>query len=123
MTEILQVIDPGQLTVEAAETIRICGSFLAAGLSYRRIAVETGRSEDWVATRVQLLRRELILQAAAGARELSEGLRRRVEEARSEIERSRTAQVADGEPTPAPPTASPAGHSPTAAPAEPSCDR
>jgi ParB-like chromosome segregation protein Spo0J len=81
MTEtILELADPSRLPPTIQTLGEQLGPFLTAGLNYRQIAEELGRSEDWVADRVHLLRSALAANALEVAGdELDVELRARLE--------------------------------------------
>lgn len=82
VTAILELIDPATLPAPVREDLQTLGPFLASGLTYRQIAERTGRSEDWVSTRVGRIRRALIDKALERADEIDGRLRRHLEELR-----------------------------------------
>jgi hypothetical protein len=83
------------------ETLSLIGPYLAAGLSYREIGAEVGKSEDWISSRVAEIRRALIAEALKRADEMDARLRARLEE----LQPGSTADPAGGGTSPAPPTA------------------
>lgn len=79
MTEILDWIDPAALPRPVRMALREIGPFLANGLTYREIGERVGRSEDYVAAKVKLIRDALVAEALRAADRLSAELRARIE--------------------------------------------
>ncbi len=87
MTAILEYVDPEMLPPDAQEILAQIGPFLADGLSAGEIGQRFGRSADWAATRIQRVKRALILEAHRNAAEMYGPLAARVEALAAEIER------------------------------------
>jgi hypothetical protein len=63
VTEILAWINPAALPMETVTLLEELGPFLTLGLTYVEIARKLERSEDWVSSRVRMLREDLARNA------------------------------------------------------------
>lgn len=73
-------IDPRKLLPRTTTLLEALGPFLTDGLSYKEVAEKMDRSEEWVASRVRLLREDLAEHVLSEAGdELPAALRARLE--------------------------------------------
>ncbi len=109
-SSILEWVDWTALSPETKGTLEQIGPFLAAGLNYREIGMETGETPDRVRALVTQVKDDLVTHVRERAPGLVAGLEARLGQARS-----LTAPDAAGASTPTLRTDGPAGTSPTGA--------
>lgn len=80
MTEMIEWIEASQLPPRTLILLEEFGPYLTAGLTLGEIGRKTGRSEDWVSSRIATLREDLARHVLAqGGDDLRPAFRERLE--------------------------------------------